>query len=90
MTGYHDSLMVEIHGRTRVSSASLETILFRYLNDVLWREMTQSGCLKRSKPGGEKKHQSKGRKKIQNDVGSLGVPQVTSGQPWKCIYVFIC
>lgn len=84
MTGCHDSFMAEIQGRTRVSSASLENILFRYLNAVLWREMSQSGYLKRSKPGG-KKSKSKDREKIQNDVGSLGVPQVTFGQPWKCV-----
>lgn len=68
MTGYHDSFIVEIHGRARVISASLENILFRYLNDALWREMGQSGCLKRSKLGGKKSNSLKTERRYKMNL----------------------
>ena len=92
MTGYHDSFMVDIHTSTRVSSASLENSLSRHLNDVLRREIGQCGCLKGIKIGREKKNKSNNlkteRNKNENDVGYLGVPQVTFDQLWKCVLSF--
>ena len=58
MTGYHDGFMVDIHARTRVSSASLENSLSRHLNDVLRGEIGQCGCLKGIKIGRKKKNKS--------------------------------
>lgn len=63
----HDSFMVDIWASARVNSASLEHGVSRYLNDVLWGEIGQNECLKRSKLGGEKKNntqQPKDRNKI--------------------------
>lgn len=56
--------MVDMHARARVSSASLENILSRYLNDILRGEMGQSACLRVARWGKKKESNDlKDRKK---------------------------
>ena len=57
-----------------MSSASLENILSRYLNDVLREETGQSGVLKGSKLGKKKKKQQSKDIKIE-----IGLPWWHSG-----------